>query len=353
MPPRARARAAAVLSSLVLAVSVGGGSASAAPAGAGARDLVGSSQEGAAASSALGTAWTADVSRAPLHPNSRAMASNLAQQVSSRYGGVAAFNVWQYNTAKYTVPASQRRVNVAFHDCQGKGYTPSSLYGPGGHFTSVPIPDNAVPATGTDGQLTIHSPSTDQLWEFWKARKSGSTWSACWGGRIDKVSQSPGFFRDGMGASASGLAVSMGAITVAEARARRIDHAMSLAVPSIGHWRTWSYPAQRSDGSDTRSAALPMGTRLRLDPSVDVSALRLHPVAADIARAAQKYGFVVTDTSGAVAVTAESGEPFRATTGGNPWYGILGSTKHYSVMERFPWDKLQVVQKDWGKPASP
>ena len=63
-------------------------------------------------------------------------------------------------------------------------------------------------------------------------------------------------------------------------------------------------PAQRSDGSNRSDDAIPAGTRLRLDPSVDVADLGLSPVAAMIARAAQTYGFIVTDKSAAVAVTA-------------------------------------------------
>ena len=296
-------------------------------------------------------AFSEDVTRAPVHASSRAMVSNLNQQVTSRYGGVAAFNVWQYGASINQVPGDQRRVDVSFDDCQRKGYTPRELYGPGGHFEDVPVPADAVPAAGTDGQMTIYSPSTDQLWEFWKARKTSSGWSACWGGRIDRFSRSAGLFPGMTGASASGTASSVGAVRIDEARAGQIDHALALSLPQVGHWKSWSYPAQRSDGSDRRPSAIPMGTRFRLDPSLDVASLGLHPVAEAAARAAQRYGLVVTDTAGAVALTAESGDTAKARTGTNPWYGILGGTGSYAVLEGFPWSELQAVEAHWGAPS--
>ncbi|MEJ5866156.1 hypothetical protein WDV85_00210 [Pseudokineococcus sp. 5B2Z-1] len=296
-------------------------------------------------------AFAKDVSRAPLDSSSRAMVANLEHQVTSRYGGVAAFNAFSFGASLNMASTGQRRVDVRFDDCQGKGWTPPALYGPGGQFEDVPIPADAIPAKGTDGHLTVYSPSTDQLWEFWKARKTSSGWSACWGGRIDGISQSDGAFPKTFGASASGLASSLGAVQMGEAARGDVDHAVSLLLPRIAHYSDVNYPATRSDGWDRSSSAIPMGTRFRLDPSVDVERLGLHPVAEAVARAAQRYGFVVTDTAGAVSVQAESGEGIRTRTGSNPWNGILDGTPQYAVMAGFPWGDLQVVREDWGAPS--
>lgn len=304
------------------------------------------------------SAWRQDISTAPLNANSAAMVKNLTGQVAKYYGGIAAANIAQYNTSVYTVSGDTARVNVNWDNCQKKNYTPKGLLGEGGQFTAVPIPDNAVPATGNDAQLTIYSPDTDQLWEFWKAKRVNGAWQACWGGRIDNVSTSYGYFLNGFGASASGLAVSGGAVGIAEAQAGQIDHAMSLAIPDIGHWKTFSWPAQRSDGNTIAADAIPTGTRLRLDPSVNVDALKLHPLAKMIAKAAQKYGFVVTDKSGAVAVSFESGAAVKADTGVNPWDQLrkpsatAAATPTYLIMQNFPWDRMQVLPKDYGKPLS-
>ncbi|WP_369052484.1 DUF4124 domain-containing protein [Kineococcus terrestris] len=296
--------------------------------------------------------WKADVRTAPVHPRSQVMVADLTKQVTSLYNGVAAFNVSNYSTSFYTVGAAQPRVDVKFDDCQKKGYLPTGLYGPGGQFTAVPVPADAVPARGTDGQLTVYSPSTDQLWEFWRAKKVGAQWQACWGGRIDKVSTSPGFFSGSFGSSATGLSFSAGAISVKDVQAGSIDHALSLQIVTPATWKTFSWPAQRSDGFSTHPDAIPEGLRFRLDPSVDVEALQgLTPIGRMVARAAQRYGFIVTDKGGAVALTAESGTAVQAATGTDPWPALMQRKPSYEVLRGFPWDKLQALPKDYGKPV--
>jgi 7-keto-8-aminopelargonate synthetase-like enzyme len=81
-----------------------------------------------------------------------------------------------------------------------------------------------------------------------------------------------------------------------------------------------------------------------------VDGLALTPVAKMVAKAAQKYGFIVTDKAGAVSVIAESGAGVQAKTGVNPWNAIMGSTPSYLMMRNFPWDKLQALPRNYGKP---
>ncbi|WP_432547373.1 DUF4124 domain-containing protein [Kineococcus sp. SYSU DK004] len=295
-----------------------------------------------------GSVWRQDVRDAPLHEDSAAMVEHLVGQVEAHYGGVAAFNVSNYSTAFYTVDADQPRVDVAFDDCQGKGYTPDGLRGPDGQFANVPVPDDAVPARGADGQLTVWSPETDQLWEFWRAERVDGEWRACWGGRIDDVSTNPGFFSGGFGSSASGLAISGGMVRLDDVRAGRIEHTLALQVVEPKEWDEFSWPAQRSDGFSTDEHALPEGQRLRLDPDLDLDALDLHPVARMVAEAAQRYGFLVVDKAGSVAVSAETGQVTDGEV--NPWDELLDGTPHYEVMAGFPWGELQVLPTDYGKP---
>jgi hypothetical protein len=297
--------------------------------------------------------WKRDVSLAPLASNSAAMVAGLAQQVQAHYGG-AAFNVGQYNTTFYVAPPGTVRRDVSFQDCQHKGHVPSQLFSPqrGAHFRQVPIPNDAVPARGTDAELTVWDPVSDQLWEFWKAKKVGAGWQACWGGRIDHVSTSPGYFPDGMGATATGLPNAGGMVGISEAELGQIEHALSLQLVDTDTWKKFSYPAQRSDGYNPGGVRnrIPEGTRLRLDPSLNVDSLPLHPLAKMIAKAAQRYGFIVTDKSGAVAVIAESGAGEKARTGTDPWTALLHGTPSYAIMRNFPWAHLQALPNDYGKP---
>lgn len=296
-----------------------------------------------------------DVTKAPLDKDSAAMIKNLQGQITPHWGGIAGFNTDQYNASYYAVDNTTPKQDVAFYDCQNKGAAPPGILDGPAMFKQVPIPANAVPANGTDKSMSIYNRDTDQLWEFWvmertKGAKPG--WRACWGGRIDDVSTAPGYYDHPFGVAASGLAHVGYMVTIDEARKRQIDHAMGLVLISTGDpSRIW-YPANRSDGNSTDPTAIPEGARVRLDPSVDVEKLQISPVAKAIARAAQKYGFIVVDTAGAVSVIAESGQRDKAATGTDPWPQVLGGQPNYKTLEGFPWDKVQVVQREYGKPAS-
>jgi hypothetical protein len=300
--------------------------------------------------------WRKDVSAAPLSPNSLGQQANFLSQVQ-RYYGVVNLNFQDYNSPWEVVGGDQERVDVAFDDCQKKGYIPDVLFSASPRaFMDVPIPDDAVPAKGTDGALTVYSPDTDQLWEFWKAKqRDDGSWQACWGGRIDNVSTSPGWFPGYTGTSATGLASSAGAIGIKEAQEGRIDHALAIVLPEPAKGHVW--PAQRSDGFSLDVNGIKEGTRLRLDPSVDVSALKLHPIAKMVALAAQEHGFIVTDKAGSTAVITESGAGIKATTGVDPWTalrtkpGASTPTPGYEIFKNFPWDKIQVVEEGWGRPS--
>ncbi len=291
-----------------------------------------------------------DVSGAPVHPKSPAMIRNLRSQIEPHYGGIAALNVNQYNPVLYVVDEKTPRTRVEFNDCQQKGHTPSGLFDGEKHFLDVPVPQDAQTSVGTDSTITLWSPATDQLWEFWVMNRTEDGWSACWGGRIDEVSKSPGYFSPPFGVSASGLVTTGSMITIPEARAKRIEHAMGLALIAPARWDRWWYPAQRSDGTDASPEAIPEGARLRLDPELDVESLDLTPLGKAVARAAQQYGFIVVDTAGAVAVMAESGLPDKQRTGSDPWTEILGEVPQYRQLENFPWDKVEVLVEDYGKP---
>jgi len=295
------------------------------------------------------SAWRKKVVDAPVNKDSAVMVADLTRQVKSPYGINAAFNVWHYNSPIVKVSSTQKRITVKFDDCQNKGYTPKNLFDGTKQFVNVPIPDSAIPANGSDSAMTIWSPDTDQLWDFWHAKHLSDGWHACWGGRIDHLWTSQGYFTGGFGASASGLATG-GVIRIDEARRGRIDHAVSIGIRDYASWKNISWPAQRSDGSSSSTSKIMMGSRFRLPKSVDVSKLGLTPLGRMIAVAAQDYGLIVTEKSAAVAIGTESGSLIKAKTGTDPWTAILNGTPSYEVLANFPWSKLQALPKDYGKP---
>jgi hypothetical protein len=283
--------------------------------------------------------------------NSATLVADLDRQVDSLFRGTAAFNNETHSIGFHIAGPDTPRVNMEFHDCQGKGWVPTGVYDGRAQWRQVPIPADAEVAPGSDRNLTVWSPSTDQLWEFWLAERTSSGWRACWGGRIDNASTSPGYFPDGFGSSATGLSLAGGMVGLDEIRAGRIDHVMSLNIFAAASWQQFAWPAQRSDGHDPDGRnPIVEGTRFRLDPSIDVTKLGLHPVAEMIAAGAQEYGFVVQDTGGAVAVIAQSGVQERKRTGVDPWGQLLGGTANHDVMAGFPWDRLQALPAGYGRP---
>ena len=353
--PRTASGAIAVLVVALCAACTAQGpapSASSAPAAPTAAPATSAPLQGATADAnpfGAGSFWRASIASAPTAPTSRAMVDYLVSTITDRYNGIAAFNAHSYNSHLYVATASTPRLDVGFTNCQGKKATPSGLIGDGGQFDDVPIPVGAVAAVGTDQELSVYSPATDQLWEFWKAvRTADGGWAACWGGRIDGVSTSPGYFLGGFGATATGLPNAGGAVRLAEVQAGRIDHAISIAIPAPAVDTVFSWPAQRSDGFDANPAALPEGSRLRLPAGLDLTALKLTPAGLAIAKAAQQYGFVVVDKAGSVSVIAEAVDK---VDGVDPWKTALNGVPDYAVLKNFPWTSLQVIQRDYGKPA--
>jgi hypothetical protein len=64
-----------------------------------------------------------------------------------------------------------------------------------------------------------------------------------------------------------------------------------------------------------------------------------------MAAAAQRYGIVVRDKAGAVVFFGEDSTP----TGADAWRGaggFFGGQWPNRLLERFPWDRLQVLRTD-------
>ena len=279
--------------------------------------------------------WNTPVAaNAPLDPNSSALVTSLAAQERS-WG--AWINTTSYSTPVYVVPASQGGVRVQID------HTPSpNVEALQQDMQKVPIPAGAKPASGTDSRMVIWQPSTNTMWELWQARYESlwfpRGWHASWGAKISGVSQVSGVNPAPFGATASGLALAGGLITLEDMQRGSIDHVLALGVPRT-RAGVFVAPANRTDGRFTGPYAIPEGTRYRLDPRVNVDSLGLSPVATMIARAAQRYGMVVRDGSELVTFYGEDPTP----TGSNPWPGWFGAKSPGDALAGFPWDRLQAL----------
>jgi len=287
---------------------------------------------------------------APIAPDSWARLDPMLDHVEARQADMffPSISISSYSTPVYIVPLLQPRVPVILD-----AWNPSLKRA---LSEGVPIPPNARQAAGTDGHLTIYQPSTDSMWEFWKASKRDDGWHAAWGGAMRHVSTRAGYYNNNVwpglsglqgynwGSTATSLPVAGGLITIQDLREGRIDHALAASVP-FACQDFFLFPAQRTDGLSTRSDCIPEGARLRLDPNLDVSALNVPPVTKLIARAAQKYGIIVRDKTGgqSISLFAEQVQYGQPNVYAGP-DGLLDGYPAWSLLGKFPWRKLKLMR---------
>jgi hypothetical protein len=280
----------------------------------------------------------------------KTLTDTVAQNVSAGWGP------WIETTntpSFYVAPAGQPTVRVALDAASWKATLQQT-------FEAVPIPPNAVAGGGPDAHMVIYQPSTDRMWELFQASKQADGWHASFGGAMSSVSTSPGYFDAASwpglsgsfwGATATSLPVIAGTMMTSELKAGVIPHALAMNIP-YAKPKTYSWPAQRTDGSSTDPNAIPEGARFRLDPKLNIDALNLPPMTKTMAKAAQRYGIIVRDqTAHAISFFAEN--PNQQST--NPYVGssgFFGGPYPNPVMKAFPWSSLQLVKMDL-RPAAP
>lgn len=185
-------------------------------------------------------------------------------------------------------------------------------------------------------------------------------WHAAYGGIIEDVSASPGYYRDllnrdgsvreqaNWGAAATGLPLAAGLITREDIGRESIDHALAIGLANRGgssiiRAGSFASPAQRADGKSLNPASIPEGARLRLDPNLDIESLPLSPFTRLLAEAAQHYGMIVQDGSQSTVVYAEDPSPMMREGWANFIEAKYGRHLSRAVAE-FPWEDLEVVR---------
>lgn len=298
---------------------------------------------------APGSFWYAPIpADAPLHANSAGFLADFLRQKKAYYGTVN-INTSAYASPVYIAASDTATTEVGFSNCQKKSYAEPGLEA---QWAAVPIPAYALPADGSDAEMTVYQPSTDTLWEFWVTRAIAGAWQACWGGKMSNVSASDGTWPYPYGTTATGLPFVGGQITAEELSRGEIRHAIGISLVEAEAASIVSWPARRSDGANPQAAPnrIPEGLRLRLDPAIQVDALPMSTAGKIIARAAQKYGFVVWDRAGALSIRAQNPKSYTALGKPDPYVALFAGQPSYAVLNGFPWDRLQFLPKDYGKP---
>jgi hypothetical protein len=266
------------------------------------------------------TSWRVD-------PNSSNFASDFVTDYRDYYGNVGV------NTMPiYSVPGNEPEASLSVSSgCNS--FTSDT-------GTQVPIPSYALLNSSGDGPLVIFQPSTASEWELWQVvRHSGSSYSACWGGKLDTAT-SDGVFPWPMGLAASGISYLATTITEADVASGSIDHAIAVIIPRCNYS---VYPATRSDcGSYPGQPGEGQWFRF---PSWLAMPGGLTPFAQMVFRAIQTYGMVVADRGGAVMLEAEQPADWAAQGNGgtNPITASWDGRQEYQVVATLPWGQLQVV----------
>lgn len=264
-------------------------------------------------------------SNVEVDPNSAAMVAKLA--TGSQGAGLYEFGTPVYfadsRTPKYQINCTENWGNCGLES------------------ESVPIPDNAQPAPGSDGQMVVIDLAANKSYEFWVYNKDKATTS--WGGilPIDGDGRGTGE-NSAVGAGVSRLA---GVVRTYEIEQGVIDHALVFSTeyclgPDGG--TNFRFPATKTDGKYIGSDGIPEGARVQLDPAINVDAIAgISKGEKAVAKALQKYGAYAIDCGGAAMAFS-----FENPIGKNDPYPAAGLVNDYFEMDKIPWDKLRVL-KAW------
>ena len=264
--------------------------------------------------------WNADVSQAPLDPNSATFISFIGtnRQLHPDWGGSAGDPgdpTAIYGIPYIVVPGTQPLVPVTFVD-----YPDESDAGAPGRPPGYPIPEQAKTQGGWieggapgsvepdgDRHMLIVDRDNRIVYELYRAHWNAglNRWEAGSGAVFPLTSnlRRP----DGWtSADAAGLAILPGLVRYDEAFGTEpIRHAFRVTMRATNGY---VFPASHRAGNN--SLALPMGARLRMKASVDISG---YPAALQrVFQAMKTYGLIVADNGSDMYITGSSDPRWEA-----------------------------------------
>ena len=236
--------------------------------------------------------WNTDISAAPVDPNSANILSYIGNTVTLHPDFSSGTFNGQTGGIPYQVVASNSTPMATI-----KFGSSESDPGP------MPLPSNALiegypnPGNG-DRHVLVLDRTGCWLYELYAASLKKGVWavgsSAVWDMTINE--QRPYTWTS---ADAAGLPIFPGLVRYDEVAAGAINHAIRFTVPSTR--RAFVAPASHWASSITDPNAPPMGTRLRLKASFDISGFS--PTNQVILTALKKYGMILADNGSAIFIT--------------------------------------------------
>ena len=234
--------------------------------------------------------WNQDISNSAVDANSASIISYIGTTVVLHADfGSGTFSGSSIGIPYVVVDSTQPKVNVAV-----------SAYATESDITPTPIPANApiegAPNPG-DNHVLVLDKSGCWLYEFYQGSFANGQWSAS-GSAIWDLQNYNNRPYTWTSADAAGLPIFPGLVRYDEVAAGSIKHAIRFTVP-----RTTSAfvsPATHWAGTNSTSP-IPMGMRLRLKSSFDVSTFS--PANQAILNAMKKYGLILADNGSAMFIS--------------------------------------------------
>jgi len=227
--------------------------------------------------------WNQSVASAPVDPNSDRIVALIGATKAFHPDFGALWNGGPFGIPYIVVSGSQAKVPVSFT------YASESDPGP------YPVPSNAPieggPTSSGDRHVLVVDRDAWKLYELYAAYpQPDGSWQAGSGAVFDLSSNAlrPAGWTS---ADAAGLPILPGLVRYDEVQAGVIDHALRFTVSRTR--RAYLHPARHWASSDTSSLRPPMGMRVRLKASFDISTFP--PSARVILAALKEYGMIVAD----------------------------------------------------------
>src|SRR5688500_8512704 len=238
-------------------------------------------------------AWNADISNAPVAPNSAALIASCGATRSLHPDFGTTYEGAPWGIPFVTVRSSQPRVPVTFD------YDDESDAGPYPIPRDAPIEGGA--GAGGDRHVIVVDVDNWKLYELFDAHpvNGGQSWHAGSGAVFDLSSNAlrPAGWTS---ADAAGLPIFPGLVRYDEAVTRGvIAHALRFTCPVTR--RAYVDPARHFASSRTDPNLPPMGMRVRLKAGVDISGFP--PEVRVILTALKTYGMLLADNGGAFFVS--------------------------------------------------
>ena len=228
--------------------------------------------------------WNRDISNEPVDPNSANLIASIGLSTTLHPDFGTVWNGAPNGIPYVVVSGSQTKVPITF-----TAYGNQSDPGP------YPVPSDAPIEGGPNGAGDRHVIVIDRdnwkLYELYRAFPNGSGWNADSGAVFDLNSNAlrPAGWTS---ADAAGLPIFPGLVRYDEVFGlREITHALRFTAARTR--RAYVHPARHFASSNTDPNLPPMGMRVRLKASFDISGYT--PAMQVILRALKRYGMILAD----------------------------------------------------------